>query len=439
MIYFIVLLLMLGGVYAFDYRGHRRLSSVAYWSFFVVLVLIAGLRYRIGTDSIIYEKYYEDVPTVFELFKFKFESIRFEPGFMVFASIPRTFSSDFMWLQFFESIVINTAVFWFILKFTKNKFLCLSLYYIVLYLNLNTQVMREALAVAVFLFAWPFLRDGKWLWYYCLSLLAFFLHTSAFLMMFLPLLCLPGLNQFFILGKRTAIICVLVLALGVFISTRFSSVFAAMAITERMMDRVNAYNQSSLGGNLLNINGMVGVFLQYCLYPLLALYFINQAFRGKLRMKQREAEEKIEEEINDGKVVEAEEDIIENRKERKKKTTAEERWQMMVLIGVYLMIFSIPMFIFRRYFNYFGLFCLATVAEWALNDIWIRGKIVKLKPLTWVVVLVPYFCICLYGYAANANKSGTLKTYQIYYPYVSRLDPHLVKEREAIYRYLDAR
>lgn len=434
MIYFIVLLAMLFCVYAFDLRRHQTLYQFSYWGFFVVLVLIAGLRYRIGTDSIVYENFYPNVPKLWELAKYNFDSNRMEPGFMVFASIPRSFSSDFIWLQFMVSIIVNGVIFWFIYKNTKHRFLCLTFYFVVLYLNLNTQVLREALAVSLFLLAWPAFRDGKWWLYYALTILASFMHTSALFTLILPLFCLPGIRELFVVGKRTIIILLAILALGMFIQSRFSEVFNLMAFTQRAMDRVNEYSKNAWSTSFLNIFGIIATFFQYALYPLIAIYFANAAFRYKYNREKRSLFSRRKE----GKKNE-ESKIRDEVKALKKETREFDRWQMMVLLGVYIMVFSISMFIFRRYFNYFGIFCLATVADWAFRYIVVNRRKIRLKSALWVAILLPWFFYNIYSYTTPVNKSGTLKTYQIYYPYTSRLNPEMDQKREAIYRYLDAR
>lgn len=427
---------MLVCVYAYDLRRYVSLYKFSYWGFFVVLVVLAGLRYRIGTDSIVYENFYDQVPMLWELPGFKFDSTRFEPGFMIFQSIAKTFSPDFMWLQFLESIVVNGVFFWFILRNTRHRFLCLTFYYIVLYLNLNTQVLREALAVALFLLAWPSLRDGKWWLYYILTGLASFMHTSALFTLFLPIFCLPGIREFFIIGKRTYIILAVIFLAGVFIQTKFSQVFNLMAFTQRAIDRVNTYAKNEMGSGHLNIFGIIGTFVQFCLYPLVALYFANAAFRlrnnkKKISLFRRSKENRANNEAGDI--------SNERAKELKKMKTAFDRRQMMVLLGVYLMVFSIPMFIFRRYYNYFGIFGLAVTADWVFNRLVINRKYIRIKTSLWCLILVPWFFYNFYSYAAPVNKSGTLKVYQTYYPYYSRLNPQVDPKREDIYRYLDAR
>lgn len=406
MLYLSVLFLMFLCVYAFDYKKHKRLYSFSYWGFFIILVLIAGLRYRIGTDSIVYESDYQDFPTIWELWRYKFSSFRYEPGFIIFASIPRSISSDFTLLQFFQSIVVNLVIFLFIKQNTSHRFLALSLYFLALFLNLNTQVMREALSVSVFLLAWPFFRDGKWLWYYLLCLLASTFHTSAFVTFILPLFCIPGIKEAFKLGWRTLFIGIGILAVGYIISVRFKELFMLISVNERMAERVNEYASDDWSGSVLNPIGMLNLFFQFCFYPLMAIYF--------MRYKVKNYGNKIE-------------------------LSHFSRLETLVMVGVYFSLLSIPVFIMARYFNYFGMYGYVLISSWVSNKVYYKKKKVRVKPVYWLIILIPLYALIFKSYFAPANKSGTLKTYMRYYPYNSRLDPEMDNDRENIFRYSNAR
>ena len=422
MIYIIIFFLMLMCIYAFDVRRHKTFYSFSYWGFFVILVLIAGLRYRIGTDSIVYEREYESFPALWEVFKYKFNNTRFEPGFIVFASITRGISKDFTLFQFFHAIVVNFVVFWFVLKNCNHRFLCLLFYFIALYLNLNTQVLRESLAVCCFLLSWPFFRDNKWILYYLMIALAFCFHTSAIILFILPLFCLPVIKQFFIFGKRTILIGLILLILGIYIQTQFSEIFSVMAFSERMMDRVNTYANTEFSTGRFNVLGAFVTITLNFIYPAFALYFDQK--RKNLNIAREEKDEK--------------------KSKRKLRFLLKDkqnfsRFEMIVITGMFLSLFSIPMFIFGRYFNYFGLFLMVAIANWTFSVLDIGKKKIRLKPSYWAIILFPFFFVNLYSYNAPANRSGTLKTYQIYYPYNTRLDPKMDTQREAIYRYWNAR
>lgn len=406
MIYFIVLFLILMCVWAYDYRRHEMGSSFFYWFLYFLLVVIAGLRYRIGIDSIVYESIYEDVPTLAELGKFQFDKIRYEPGFMVFASLPRSISSDFTLLQIFQAIVVNLVVFLFIKANTRNKFFCLLLYYIVLYLNLTTQVMREALSLCCFLLAWPYFRDGKWLKYYLLMLFATFLHTSALLTLIFPIFTIPGIRNGFKLGWQVLIIGVVVLGIGFVIQQNFYNFFMMISVSGRMADRVMEYSTDADAGQVLNILGSLDLCIRNILFPVLAIYFL-------------------------GKKVRREGDIH--------KIKEFEKLQVLVITSVYLTLMTIPMFIFGRYYNYLGLFNFIAISRWVFSYLNIGRKVYRLRPAYWFLVLLPFFFFQFKSYMGPINKSGSLRTYMIYYPYNSRIDMERDPNREALYKYYGVR
>ncbi|MCM1152330.1 MAG: EpsG family protein [Muribaculum sp.] len=401
MVYFVILLFILVCVYRFDYCKRRKFKSLSYWGLFVFFVLMAGLRYRIGGDSVRYEWLYKDAPTLFELAKFRFSSIRFEPGFIVFWSIPRTFSPDFTYFQLFHALVVNSAIFWFIRKYARNPFLFLSMYFVYLYVGLNYQVLREALAVAVFLFSWPLLKNGKYWAYYPLALLGVSFHISAVFMLFLPLLMLPGIRECFKVGMRTVYVVLGLLVAGYFIQKYFYRFFMFLAVTETMVDRTKMYSQDTLSGQQYNFAGMISVMFRYVLYPIFAIFFYNAKCKA----------EKIK-----GKLPEWKEHLL-------------------AMTGVYAALMSIPVFIFFRFLNYLDFFIFLTVSNWAFSKLRVGKKVYRLRPKYWAVILLPMFFFQIYSYWTPKNRSGTLVTWMEYYPYSSRLDPQLYEKRERIFRY----
>lgn len=403
MIYFIVLFALLFCIYYYDYAKGKNLYSFSYWGFFVVLVIIAGLRYRIGNDSVVYENDYQNLPTLWELFKFDYSSTRYEPGFIIFASIPRAFSSDFMLLQFFEAIYINAIIFWFIQKNTDHRFFCLTIYYIVLFLYFTTEIMREALAVGLFLLAWPYFRDGKWLKYYCFAILASICHTSALALLILPLLTLPGIRSFFRFSYRGLFVGIGIFIVTMIINLKFYDYIRLIAFTQQMTERADIYSKSELGGSLLNITGMVDIFVRYILYGIIAL----SIYKGKLRKKHLSKLEK----------------------------TRAERLEFMVMMQIYATIAGMGIFIALRYTNYFSMFEYVLLSTVFLRPIQLKKRLVRLRPLYWSIIVLPFFLLNFQFYMRPINRGKTLPYYSKYFPYKHRLDPERDPKREAAFRY----
>lgn len=402
MIYLIIFVSLVILSYTYDYRSQERGKTLWLLVIYIVLVLVAGLRYKLGQDTLTYIRTYESMHALNQL---RMEDIRessFAPGYMVLTSFFRLFGPEFTVFQLFHSIVVNGAVFWFLRKNAKHLFFSLLLYFITIYFLLLFQQMRESLAVSVFLLAWPFFREKKWIWWYLCSLLAFSFHLSAIMMFVLPAIYLPGLKQLFVFGWRTLIICAIVLVAGVIVQKMFFRYVEMLAVTEAMVEKAQAYSKSELSVTLLNINGFVSKLMQSIIYPLIAMYCLfngnEDTVKGQSRLKSIE---------------------------------------MFALMSLYISLFSYSIPITGRYNNYFLLFNVLILSDWAFAPFKIMRKRIRLSFVYWMLVFIPMIGFQIYSvYLTPINKSGTLKGYMVYYPYKSYFDQELDPKTEKAIMYL---
>lgn len=390
MVYFIPLILILIGIYKHDYLKRRHGKFIILFLIGISLILIAGFRYRLGADTIFYSQYFHKLPPLADLSVKDFENTRFAPGFVIFTSFCKTISHDIIFFQILESFIVTFSVFFFFWKNTKNIFTAILFYYCVLYTDLNMEVMREALAVSIFLLAWPTLKNGNWFIYLLLILLASTFHISAIPFLFLPLIFLPGINYFFTFGKRTLIICGLVLIISIGVRYLFLDFIKAIAVTESMMERATAYSKDNMGGNeTLNIFGGIRQIIIYVLYPILAIYFINKKLNANLKLES------------------------------------------LSILGMYIGTSSIAILILIRYNNYLMFSSFALLADWIFSNIKINYKKIKLDFIGWICIIIPYFFFASYTqYNAPLSKNLSVKTYRKYYPYNSVFDREKDQQRE---------
>lgn len=407
MIYFIILFFLLFCVYRFDYAKQRNFYSLCYWGTMVVLIVMAGLRYRIGIDSVGYEGVYLKWPTISQLFSHDYSADKHDPGFIILASIPRSVSDDFMLFQFFQSAIVNAVIFWFIYRNTQNRFFCLTLYFFVLYVFFNNEILRESLAVSCFLLGWPAFKKGNWLVYYIWAFLAFMMHSSAFITLLVPIFWLPGLRNFFRFGYSSLIVGVLVFVLGIFIQLRFGDLISALALTEKMSEKATLYADSKEYGHGLNLMGMLDTFMRFIAYSLLALWI----YKGRNRRLSLEKNEQRE----------------------------AQKTEFMVMWLVYFALIGMSMVILLRFTNYFILFGFVLLSDVFLGKIYLREKIVRLRPLYWSIVMLPFFFFNFYYYVRPVNKAGNLHVYNKYLPYESRLEQKRDPTREAIFKFYGVR
>lgn len=404
MVYLFALLLILFGVYFYDYRNNREGRLISWIFLCLVLICIAGFRYRLGQDTLTYIRDYSSLHPVSQLKISDFEKTRFAPGFVIITSVFKQFTPEFIWFQFFHSVIVNTVLFYFFYKYCWHIFFAALVYFFYLYFLLTFQQMREALAVCVFLLAWPAFREGRWLLWYLASILAFLFHMSAIMMFFLPVICLPGIKQLFIFGRRTWIVCIAVLISGILVQAILFKYLEVLAFIPSMMERIKNYEHNALGGSILNFNGIIGTFFQYIIYPVIALYFIQK--RKKFIVRRQKYE----------------------------------KFDAFVLMSIYVAIFSLSVTIMARFNNYFFPFAIIAMSEWLFGYFRINKKKVKIRLIYWVIIFLPMFLFHISGtYFNDMNRSGTLKTYMVYYPYASVFDKNLDPKTERAIQYIRRR
>lgn len=165
----------------FDYNEVKSSQEfrVVYGLLFFFVTAIVAFRFKIGDDTIGYALEYPNSPV------FSFDILnqnhyyKFQPGWIIFRSLIRSLSGNFLLLQITHAVFVNSVFFWFIRKYSKNAFLSLMIYLVANYLNLNTEVIRESMAVAFGLLAYDALKEKKWVRMCLMSFLAYEFHVSG--------------------------------------------------------------------------------------------------------------------------------------------------------------------------------------------------------------------------------------------------------------------
>lgn len=401
--FYIILLMFVALGYCYDYKKITLMRGFWLVIMWLAVVCIAAFRYRLGVDSVMYEHEYPEMPTLSQLGDYKFGDSRYQFLYIVFTSIARTISSDFTCFQIMHALYVNTIIFWFFNKYTRHTFTGLSLYFLMLYVPFNMEVLRESLAICTFLLAWPMFKQGKWLWYYVICFVAYGFHLSALLTFILPIFWIPWLRHFFVLGKRTILICALLFAIGFTIQSQFFDILNALSFSDNFADRTQAYKNDELGGAALNLNGVIGYLFRFALYPLLAIYSLK-----KVHKKRGFKDEGLAKE------------------------------EYMSMWNIYMTFMTLLITIFHRYNNYLAPFTFLMIADWAFSPVVIRRKLTHFKYYLWVILFAPLFFMQIYSsYYGSLNRSGTLKQGMLYSPYKSRFNPEEDKNREKAFRYIN--
>lgn len=188
MIYLLTLLMLFFGVLMFESRPNTKAATHFYWFQCISLVFLSGLRNYVGGDSIGYMAMWDDLPQLNELHNFEFSTFTYQPLWYFFNALVKEIYNSFFVFQIFHAAFVNLSIFLFIKKFSKHPFTSVLVYFLFTFFYFNTEILRESLAISVFLFAAPALAEKRWKKYFLLVTIAFMFHSSAIILFFLPLL-----------------------------------------------------------------------------------------------------------------------------------------------------------------------------------------------------------------------------------------------------------
>jgi len=264
MVYSLVLILLSIAAFFYDYLYIKNsLRILTYVFFLIIFIFVSGFRYKVGGDSIGYLRVFEnDVPTLFNLnFDFIFHS-KWEPLFNLLMSFSKTISTDFFLFQIIHAGIINILFFSFFKRYTKNIFTTLFVYAFFSYLYLNTEILRESLAVAIFTIMYPAYEEKNWRKYYIWAIIACGFHTSA-----LVTLLFPFLRNIAFTKKALYYLGFIFLSFVV-LNTIFPIDKLIALFGKGISGKFDYYSNVKM-----NINGTIFKFVLFILCPLILVYF----------------------------------------------------------------------------------------------------------------------------------------------------------------------
>ncbi len=285
MIYIIIVLLILVGIVCFDYANYIRGRKGYYLFLYILLVLIAGLRYKVGGDTFFYMEYWETNSTLSDLFEYGFGDLSgaYQPLWYLLSALCRSLSSDFVVFQIVHAIIVNSIFAWFFWKYAKLPFFATLLYALFFYLYYNTEVMRASLAVSMILLGYPALQNKKWLKYYFWCIIALGFHLSATFCFVFPVFhILKRLDWKWIFAF---IVVGFVLS---YASSFLPFVLNLVESNENLFAKIEHYG-TEIEGDIYGGYNIVGWIVWFCtvvIVPIFFLYFSdnqkNNCFRGCL-------------------------------------------------------------------------------------------------------------------------------------------------------------
>lgn len=378
--YLIILLALLIGTVLFDIMNRKAGSTLWYCFCFVLLVLLAGLRYNVGGDAQHYHFIYQYMPNLNEFWNYYVNEnpLEYQPGWLLFVAACRSVTEDFVFYQFAHAVLFTLSLFIFINNYTNKKFTYLFILFgSLIYIYYSFEVQRETLAVSVFLFNIKNLNEKRWVRYYLLALLSFSIHISATVLFILPLFQYIKLNTKII---YTTIVASLALLL---FKKQLILLIEPLLLLESMQNKAKAYSEIEFS--------IVGLFAYYFVRVVLFIPILLLALKNK-------------------------------------------EWQKFNWFFTSYFIFSIlsQYFVaFERLLNYLNLLYLIFI----VNIIYSYLPYYNHKYLKKVVLFITFLHVffTLEYKLFIVNKYGQ-HYYSLFYPYVSVMDPYEVEERKLFFQ-----
>lgn len=385
----------------FDARhyGTKEHRKVVYYVLFLILVLLSGLRYRIGTDTLTYEHWFESawLPTLGKLTWSDFSYNRFEPLFVFFGVLVKTiFGDNWIAFQLLHALIINYAFFWAFRKYSRYPFICIAIYFIWLFYPLNCEVMRQSLATAVWMFSLPLLFEKKYIKYYIVVCICFFIHRSSLLFALLPFLT-------FLDNRKVVVSLILVLLvvakpLSSFISNNLYLLIDLFASSEGTSTTLLNYEDSE---SLMSYNFSIIGTLVFLFDGVLVFLMIKSIVDNH----------------------------IENNQEPKLKDQILTNSGYILSLFLILQMANMALPIFYRFSWLFSMFPILFFGEFLGSVRWKND----VREFFYLIAVLFLFTFRIYTDNSHEEESAGLYYYQRYYPYSSVLNPQKDQKRENIF------
>lgn len=188
MVYLVILLLILIGIYVYDVKRFPKQKIEFFYFVLLLLSFTSGLSYRLGSDMLHYEAFYEDYLPLWDVESWSYFSSMDNrmPLWVFISSLFRTLGLPFVIFHLFQTTTINLAIGYVVKKYSNAWFTVILLYYITLFPTFNYEIMRESFAISVFLFSVPYLIRMQLVKYYICAFVSFGFHLSAFVLFLAP-------------------------------------------------------------------------------------------------------------------------------------------------------------------------------------------------------------------------------------------------------------
>lgn len=177
-----------------------------------MVVFLGFFRYQTFPDVNYYSAYYDFLSTQSIVRFYEYWGTTTEPGYVLFNKLLTYISSDSRFLYIVRGVLFSYCIVYVIGKYSTNYFLSIVLFFLCFGVNQSIYVVRQYLALSIFLLSINSIKNGKLLKYLFVWAVAFSIHSS--MIIFLPLYFI--FNYIFIskIGIKKIVLIGFLIALG---------------------------------------------------------------------------------------------------------------------------------------------------------------------------------------------------------------------------------
>ncbi|MDB4419802.1 EpsG family protein [Akkermansiaceae bacterium] len=265
--YLLILILLVAASGFYDFGGCKAGRRFIYYTTLLSFILLAGLRYRLGLDSLHYEAKYENYLSLTEILKTGLPESRYQILWILFCSLCKELSHDFLLVQIILSALVNFVIFDYIKKTTPYLFSTLITYFLFFYLRVNTEVLRESLAICIFLLSLKSFKENRLVKYYSLILIATQFHLSALICLTFPIIKIVDFK------RATLVYLTILVSICVFVFKLVSKEGSFLSVSG--LRPANYFSDE----NIYNLNGVILTIASYLLIPSLLIIGYKERLR----------------------------------------------------------------------------------------------------------------------------------------------------------------
>lgn len=271
MIYFVILFFLLILTVRYDINGKEEYREQWYNTVLAIFVLLAGLRFRLGEDTINYlYTFYYDTPKLWDIKTDTLLSSGQPPLWIILNSIVKTLGGRFYIVQLTQAIIVNTLVLKYFKKHSPYPFACAALFFFWRYQWYSMVVMKAAIALSIILFANDYFLEKKYKKGCLLVLLATGFHQSSLLLLIVPFICFLKFN------KLGVIILVCTYFVGLFLQSKLGDVFVMLNFAEGISNKLDNYVDSGFMMQNHNLNFFIIKIFPIVLYPVISVIYLKR-------------------------------------------------------------------------------------------------------------------------------------------------------------------